>query len=167
MAIDRKSYMAFRTISEAATLLEVPTHVLRFWETKFESVTPLKRGGGRRYYRPNDISLLYGIKHFLYEKRFSIKKTQALLRKREKKDILNVGKAAFLAKSERQNDSITNNHQANNHQVIRQIYLDRKKYLFIKLTEKVDLMEVSQTQKLKGLLRNIENIQERIKSRLG
>ena len=47
MAIDKKSYMAFRTISEAATLLEVPTHVLRFWETKFESVTPLKRGGGR------------------------------------------------------------------------------------------------------------------------
>ena len=161
MAIDRKSYMAFRTISEAATLLEVPTHVLRFWETKFESVTPLKRGGGRRYYRPNDISLLYGIKHFLYEKRFSIKKTQALLRKREKKDILNVGKAAFLAGSERQNDFISNSHQ-----VIRQIYLDRKRCLFIKLTEKVDLMEVSQTQKLKGLLRNIENIQERIKSRL-
>ena len=162
MAIDRKSYMAFRTISEDDTLLEVPTHVLRFWETKFESVTPLKRGGGRRYYRPNDISLLYGIKHFLYEKRFSIKKTQALLRKREKKDILDLGKAAFLAESERQNDSISNNHQ-----VIRQIYLDRKRCLFIKLTEKVDLMEVSQTQKLKGLLRKIENIQERIKSRLG
>ena len=162
MAIDRKSYMAFRTISEAATLLEVPTHVLRFWETKFESVTPLKRGGGRRYYRPNDISLLYGIKHFLYEKRFSIKKTQTLLRKREKKDILKVGKAAFLAQSERQHDSMSNNHQ-----VIRQIYLDRKRCLLIKLTEKVDLMEVSQTQKLKGLLRKIENIQERIKSRLG
>ena len=162
MAIDRKSYMAFRTISEAATLLEVPTHVLRFWETKFESVTPLKRGGGRRYYRPNDISLLYGIKHFLYEKRFSIKKTQAMLRKRAKKDILKVGKSAFLAESKRQNDSISNNHQ-----VIRQMYLDRKRCLFIKLTEKVDLMEVSQTQKLKGLLRNIENIQERIKSRLG
>ena len=121
MAIDRKSYMAFRTISEAATLLEVPTHVLRFWETKFESVTPLKRGGGRRYYRPNDISLLYGIKHFLYEKRFSIKKTQTLLRKREKKDILKVGKAAFLAESKRQNGSISNNHQ-----IISQIYLDRK-----------------------------------------
>ena len=162
MAIDRKSYMAFRTISEAATLLEVPTHVLRFWETKFESVTPLKRGGGRRYYRPNDISLLYGIKHFLYEKRFSIKKTQTLLRKREKKDILKVGKAAFLAESERQNDSISNDHQ-----VIRQNYLDRKRCLLIKLAEKVDLMQVSQTQKLKGLLKNIENIQERIKSRLG
>ena len=162
MAIDRKSYMAFRTISEAATLLEVPAHVLRFWETKFESVTPLKRGGGRRYYRPNDISLLYGIKHFLYEKRFSIKKTQGLLRKREKKDILKVGKAAFLAQSESQNDSLSNNYQ-----VIRQIHLDRKRCLFIKLTEKVDLMEVSQTQKLKGLLRKIENIQERIKSRLG
>ena len=104
MAIDKKSYMAFRTISEAATLLEVPTHVLRFWETKFESVTPLKRGGGRRYYRPNDISLLYGIKHFLYEKRFSIKKTQGLLRKKEKKDILKVGKAAFLESQWEQKD---------------------------------------------------------------
>ncbi len=85
-----------------------------------------------------------------------------MLRKREKKDILKVGKAAFLAESERQNDSTSNNHQ-----VIRQIYLDRKRCLFIKLTEKVDFMEVSQTQKLKDLLRNIENIQERIKSRLG
>ena len=153
---------AYRTIGEASKEVGVEPYVLRFWETKFESVAPLKRGGGRRYYRPNDISLLYGIKHFLYEKRFSIKKTQTLLRKREKKDILKVGKAAFLAESERQNDSISNNHQ-----VIRQIYLDRKRCLFIKLTEKVDLMELSQTQKLKGLLRNIENIQERIKSRLG
>ncbi len=85
-----------------------------------------------------------------------------MLRKREKKDILKVGKAAFLAQSERQNDSISNNHQ-----VIRHIYLDRKRCLLIKLTEKVDLMEVSQTQKLKGLLRKIKNIQERIRSRLG
>ena len=66
MAIDRKSYMAFRTISEAATLLEVPTHVLRFWETKFSQIKPIKRGGGRRYYRPEDIELLKGIKYLLY-----------------------------------------------------------------------------------------------------
>ncbi|MCB9993684.1 MAG: MerR family transcriptional regulator [Hyphomicrobiaceae bacterium] len=75
-----KSPEAFRTISEAATELDLPQHVLRFWETRFTQIKPLKRGGGRRYYRPDDISLLKGIRHLLYEKGFTIKGVQKILK---------------------------------------------------------------------------------------
>ena len=75
-----KSADAFRTISEVSDELEVPQHVLRFWETKFSQVRPLKRGGGRRYYRPNDIELLRRIRDLLYREGYTIKGVQKLLR---------------------------------------------------------------------------------------
>ena len=75
-----KSAQAFRTISEVATELDVPQHVLRFWESKFTQVRPLKRGGGRRYYRPEDIDLLRRIRTLLYEDGYTIKGVQRLLR---------------------------------------------------------------------------------------
>jgi DNA-binding transcriptional MerR regulator len=75
-----KSAAAFRTISEVADELEVPQHVLRFWETKFGQIRPLKRGGGRRYYRPEDIDLLRGIRDLLYGEGYTIKGVQRLLR---------------------------------------------------------------------------------------
>ena len=75
-----KSADAFRTISEVSDELEVPQHVLRFWESKFGQVKPLKRGGGRRYYRPNDIELLRRIRDLLYREGYTIKGVQKLLR---------------------------------------------------------------------------------------
>ncbi len=75
-----KSKAAFRTISEVADELDVAQHVLRFWETKFHQIRPLKRGGGRRYYRPEDIDLLRNIKHLLYTEGYTIKGVQRLLR---------------------------------------------------------------------------------------
>jgi len=75
-----KSADAFRTISEVATELDLPQHVLRFWETKFTQVRPLKRGGGRRYYRPEDVSLLRHIRGLLYDEGYTIKGVQKLLR---------------------------------------------------------------------------------------
>ena len=75
-----KSAYAFRTISEVATELDVPQHVLRFWESKFSQVRPLKRGGGRRYYRPEDIDLLRRIRSLLYEDGYTIKGVQRLLK---------------------------------------------------------------------------------------
>ena len=63
---------AFRTISEVADELDIPQHVLRFWESRFPQIKPMKRAGGRRYYRPDDVDLLRGIKHLLYDKRFTI-----------------------------------------------------------------------------------------------
>src|SRR3954471_15418167 len=75
-----KSAQAFRTISEVAAELNVPQHVLRFWETKFSQVRPLKRGGGRRYYRPEDVVLLKRIRGLLYTDGMTIKGVQKLLR---------------------------------------------------------------------------------------
>jgi DNA-binding transcriptional MerR regulator len=75
-----KSPAAFRTISEVATELDVPPHVLRFWESKFTQIKPLKRGGGRRYYRPSDIDLLRQIRELLYTEGYTIKGVQKLLR---------------------------------------------------------------------------------------
>ena len=76
----KKSPNAFRTISEVADELHIPQHVLRFWETKFPQVRPLKRGGGRRYYRPDDIILLRRIADLLYTQGYTIKGVQRLLR---------------------------------------------------------------------------------------
>ena len=75
-----KSAQAFRTISEVATELDVPQHVLRFWESKFSQVRPLKRGGGRRYYRPEDIDLLRRIRTLLYDDGYTIKGVQRLMK---------------------------------------------------------------------------------------
>ena len=75
-----KSATAFRTISEVSTELDVPQHVLRFWETKFPQIRPLKRGGGRRYYRPEDVELLRRIQSLLYKEGYTIKGVQRLLR---------------------------------------------------------------------------------------
>lgn len=88
-----KSAAAFRTISEVADELDVPQHVLRFWESKFTPVRPLKRGGGRRYYRPEDIDLLRKIRNLLYTEGYTIKGVQRLLREGSLKN----GRAAALA----------------------------------------------------------------------
>lgn len=77
-----KSSDAFRTISEVATEIDVPQHVLRFWESKFSQIKPLKRAGGRRYYRPQDIELLRAIKRLLYAEGFTIRGVQRILKER-------------------------------------------------------------------------------------
>ena len=77
-----KSPDAFRTIGEVSEALAVAQHVLRFWETKFPQIKPLKRGGGRRYYRPEDVALLRHIKHLLYVEKYTVPGVQQLLRER-------------------------------------------------------------------------------------
>jgi DNA-binding transcriptional MerR regulator len=71
---------AFRTISEVADEIDVPQHVLRFWESRFSHIRPMKRGGGRRYYRPDDVDLLRGIRHLLYGEGYTIRGVQRILR---------------------------------------------------------------------------------------
>ena len=71
---------AFRTISEVAEEINVPQHVLRFWESRFVQIRPLKRGGGRRYYRPDDVDLLRGVRHLLYGEGYTIRGVQRILR---------------------------------------------------------------------------------------
>ena len=86
-----KSPEAFRTISEAADELDLPQHVLRFWETRFSTIKPLKRGGGRRYYRPEDVLLLKGIRHLLYDQGFTIKGVQKILKDQGVRHVAAIG----------------------------------------------------------------------------
>lgn len=86
-----KSIDAFRTISEVAEDLNLPQHVLRFWETRFAQIKPMKRGGGRRYYRPDDVELLKGIRFLLYVKGFTIKGVQRILKENGNRFVIAIG----------------------------------------------------------------------------
>jgi DNA-binding transcriptional MerR regulator len=92
-----KSPDAFRTISEVADDLDLPQHVLRFWETRFPQIRPMKRGGGRRYYRPEDVELLKGIRHLLYDHGYTIKGVQRLLRTNGNKFVMAVASGDLAA----------------------------------------------------------------------
>ena len=89
----QKSPDAFRTISEVSEELDLPQHVLRFWETRFAQVKPMKRGGGRRLYRPDHVALLRGIKALLYDDGLTIKGVQKMLREKGAKTVISRGKA--------------------------------------------------------------------------
>ena len=98
--MNAKSPEAFRTISEVSKDLSLPQHVLRFWETKFIQIKPIKRGGGRRYYRPEDIRLLRGIKSLLYNDGYTIRGVQKVIKEVGTKKIL---------RNEVENNSFTDN----------------------------------------------------------
>ena len=88
---------AFRTISEAADELSVPQHVLRFWETKFAFIRPMKRAGGRRFYRPTDIAVLRGVRHLLHDEGYTIKGVQRLHREEGVRRLVSAGGDAGAA----------------------------------------------------------------------
>ena len=81
-----KSPQAFRTISEVSSEINIPAHVLRFWETKFPNINPLKRSGNRRYYRPEDVKLIIRIKTLLYDNGYTVKGVQKLLKENDNKN---------------------------------------------------------------------------------
>ena len=87
---------AFRTISEVASDLDLPQHVLRFWETRFSQIKPMKRGGGRRYYRPEDVDLLRGIRLLLYGEGFTIRGVQRLLKEKGVGFVVSVGQSGTV-----------------------------------------------------------------------
>ncbi len=95
MSVTEKSPDAFRTIGEAAEVLDVPAHVLRFWESKFPQISPLKRAGGRRFYRPADLALLRGIKRLLYEDGFTIKGARKFIADHGVSALLDPGSASL------------------------------------------------------------------------
>jgi DNA-binding transcriptional MerR regulator len=97
-----KAPEAFRTISEVADGLDVPQHVLRFWETRFTQIRPMKRGGGRRYYRPNDVDLLNGIRQLLYGEGYTIRGVQRILRDHGVAHVTAIGRGDIRAEPEGQ-----------------------------------------------------------------
>jgi DNA-binding transcriptional MerR regulator len=92
-----KSAHAFRTISEVAEELDVPQHVLRFWETRFGQIRPVKRAGGRRYYRPQDVELVAGIRHLLHVRRYTIAGAQRVLKENGVRFVQAVGRGEAVA----------------------------------------------------------------------
>ncbi len=114
--MNSKSPEAFRTISEVSKDLSLPQHVLRFWETKFVQIKPIKRGGGRRYYRPEDVMLLKGIKALLYNDGYTIRGVQKVIKENGTKKLLQVDNENKLFtvtkkdnKSELTQNAISNN----------------------------------------------------------
>ena len=109
--MNTKSPEAFRTISEVSKDLSLPQHVLRFWETKFVQIKPIKRGGGRRYYRPEDIKLLRGIKSLLYNDGYTIRGVQKVIKEIGTKKILQnrIESNSFTEPSKNNNEISGNN----------------------------------------------------------
>ena len=133
--MNTKSPEAFRTISEVSKDLSLPQHVLRFWETKFIQIKPIKRGGGRRYYRPEDIRLLRGIKSLLYNDGYTIRGVQKVIKEVGTKKIL---------RNEVENNSFTDNEintnqDDNNNLSPHQIGDSKRKKLMKVLNDLVDL----------------------------
>src|SRR6201999_4073771 len=96
-AYQHKSAEAFRTISEVSEELDVPQHVLRFWESRFAQIKPVKRAGGRRYYRPEDVDLLRGIRALLYSDGYTIRGAQKILRERGIRHVAEIGRGEVRA----------------------------------------------------------------------
>ena len=133
--MNAKSPEAFRTISEVSKDLSLPQHVLRFWETKFIQIKPIKRGGGRRYYRPEDIRLLRGIKSLLYNDGYTIRGVQKVIKEVGTKKIL---------RNEDENNNFTDNENNTNQNNINDISLhqigdSKRKKLMKVLNDLVDL----------------------------
>jgi DNA-binding transcriptional MerR regulator len=106
-----KAPEAFRTISEVAVEIDVPQHVLRFWESRFSQIRPMKRGGGRRFYRPEDVDLLRGVRHLLYGEGYTIRGVQRILREQGPAFVQNVWRAGAEppppeSEEDRENDEI-------------------------------------------------------------
>jgi DNA-binding transcriptional MerR regulator len=106
-----KAPEAFRTISEVADEIDVPQHVLRFWESRFSQIRPMKRGGGRRFYRPDDVDLLRGVRHLLYGEGYTIRGVQRILREEGPTFVQNVWRAGAAppppeSEEDRENDDI-------------------------------------------------------------
>jgi DNA-binding transcriptional MerR regulator len=103
-----KAPEAFRTISEVADELEVPKHVLRFWEAKFTQLKPMKRGGGRRYYRPEDVALLRGIRFLLYNDGYTIRGVQKILREHGPRFVMDYRR---MAEDDEQDEAMATPHE--------------------------------------------------------
>ena len=112
-----KSPEAFRTISEVSKDLSLPQHVLRFWETKFVQIKPIKRGGGRRYYRPEDVRLLRGIKSLLYNDGYTIRGVQKVIKENGTRQLLDIDRENnnFKKNKKNTNDNFLSQSQTSHH----------------------------------------------------
>ena len=144
-----KSPEAFRTISEVSKDLSLPQHVLRFWETKFSQIKPIKRGGGRRYYRPEDVDLLKGIKNLLYNDGYTIRGVQKVIKENGSKNILFSNNKSNI---KLQQKTFTDNE--NNYTSEQNIQL-----------RSTELLSNSKRKKLMDVMQNLVELQSKISSK--
>ncbi len=149
-----KSEQAFRTISEAAEILNLPAHVLRFWESKFKYIKPMKRGGGRRYYRPEDIQLLLGIKQLLYTEGLTIKGALKEIKNSGVKEIVRRGSIQIYD----QKNEVT---ASQNVEINLETRLPTKS---LDLQNK-KIIDGANPEKLQNILDNLRRIQNRMRDR--
>ncbi len=150
----RKSENAFRTITEVAEILDLPAHVLRFWESKFKYIKPMKRGGGRRYYRPEDIHLLLGIKHLLYSEGLTIKGAQKVIQKNGVKSVVVTG----ASKSKKSSADTTQFEKP-------EVTTEEKKYFkFFDISNKKIIDDVDHEQ-IRNIVRKLQTVRNKIQNR--
>lgn len=138
----QKSPDAFRTISEVATELDVPQHVLRFWESKFTQIRPLKRGGGRRYYRPEDVDLLRGVRTLLYKDGYTIKGVQKVFREQGVKFVAETGRGTVdISLAELAREAVERGEQEDREPTARPVSTGGRKRLEAILEELVSLKD--------------------------
>ena len=139
-----KSPEAFRTISEVSKDLSLPQHVLRFWETKFAQIKPIKRGGGRRYYRPEDVKLLQGIKSLLYNDGYTIRGVQKVIKENGTRQLLDINQ-----KNKTFSENEINNNDSSDQKNINQYILSdtKRKKLSNVLNDLVQLRKKLNTDK--------------------
>ena len=149
-----KSPKAFRTITETAEILDLPAHVLRFWESKFKYIKPMKRGGGRRYYRPEDIHLLLGIKQLLHSEGLTIKGAQKVIQTNGVKSIINRGSDKVLKANVSRESSKRYPLNEDKKTSLQTFNINE-----VKLDQKLDINE------LKEILENLQKIRSKIRHR--
>ena len=155
-AVRMKSPEAFRTISEVAAELDIPQHVLRFWETRFNQLRPLKRAGGRRFYRPEDIDLLRGIRTLLYHDGYTIKGVQKLLRERGHRYVAEVGRHDAAAMAEKDDFASSGD--------IPEDSMDALSALARMHAEASDTVEQDRRERLQALLEELLALKARLRS---
>ena len=152
-----KSENAFRTITEAAAILDLPPHVLRFWESKFKNIKPMKRGGGRRYYRPEDLNLLRGIKFLLYSEGLTIKAAQKII---QTKGVKNVSLIGIKNKQESVN-VVTETSTTKKENFTKPLY-----WPLVLKSEQINKIKNIDNEKLEAILIGFKEIHQNIKMRI-
>jgi DNA-binding transcriptional MerR regulator len=148
---------AFRTISEVSDSLDVPQHVLRFWEAKFTQVKPLKRAGGRRYYRPDDIDLLKGIRLLLYGEGFTIKGVQKVLREQGAKHVAEIGRVGVKDAGLKRDGELAGANAASAMPTVEQVNLS--------VEQPSEMLLAQQRERLESVLDELLNLREMLRRR--
>ncbi len=156
---------AFRTISEVSEALDVPQHVLRFWEAKFTQIKPLKRAGGRRYYRPDDIDLLKGIRALLYGEGFTIKGVQKVLREQGARHVAEIGRIGVKEAGVRRDGDRSGEAAVATAGEAAAVFMPTVEQVNLSAEQPSEMLLAEQRERLENVLDELLNLREMLKRR--